>query len=78
MSDHKHVFDSERHITRFYSCTNPKTYSGAVSLGCACGMTRIFTPVDGQPTSEFWGVDMGKPNPPLPSQPAHLAWDASS
>ena len=86
---HVHIFDSEVYCLRYGSSVptrgayapretdvmiHQKRYSGAVELGCACGKQRTFTPSDGQPTKEFWGVDMGSPNPPLDSQPPHLAW----
>lgn len=70
---HIHVFDSEVYCLR-YRYSSPRRYTGAVELGCACGKQRLFTPSDGQPTKAFWGVDMGTPNPPLDSQPPHLAW----
>jgi hypothetical protein len=72
MNDHIHVFDSEVRILRYTVRGVP---NGVVDLGCTCGATRTFTFSDGQPSKEFWGVDIGKPNPPLPSQPPHLAWD---
>lgn len=71
---HVHVFDSELYCLR-YRYSSPPRYTGAVELGCACGKQRTFTPSDGQPTKAFWGFDMGSPNPPLPSQPPHLAWE---
>jgi hypothetical protein len=91
MSEHIHVFDSEVYCLRYQAPTPrrgvyaptasdgmipPSRYSGAVELGCECGAVRTFTPSDGQPTKEFWGSDMGQPNPALPSQPPHLVWDS--
>ncbi len=70
---HVHVFDSEVSALR-YASHQTMCYSGAVDLGCTCGAVRTFTPSDGQPTKAFWGFDWGSPNPPLASQPPHLAW----
>jgi hypothetical protein len=78
MTDHIHVFDSDIYILRYQdSPRRPTCYSGTADLGCECGARRTFTPSDGQPTKAFWGFDMGQPNPPLPSQPPHLAWVAT-